>query len=74
MTNYDNMNYIAHNKTFTEKCDANEYSYALCRDYSRHVIEWKIMNVQKRENIVGGYYVWDLNSKSVVLEMAVFEL
>lgn len=68
--------YIVHSKTFQEKCDANEYSYALCREHSRHVKEWKIMNVNSKEyqeNVVGGYYVWDVvNSECVIQHPVIF--
>ena len=61
--------YYVNDKSFSERCDAREYSYQLCRQFSCENRRWKVINIKgKTDNMIDSYAVWSLDDKVVVYD------
>ena len=61
--------YYVNDKVFSEKCDAREWSYQLCREFAKDNSRWKVINIKgKTDNVIDSYAVWSLDDKQVVYD------
>ena len=66
--------YYVNDKQFKDKCTAREYSWQLCREFSKEVSTWKIVRIKstredcKSSPMIDSYGVYDIESREMVYE------
>lgn len=62
--------YHVNDKSFTQLCDATEYSWQLCYHFSKETPTWKIVRMKNASGIKS-YGVYDIEGKEMVYEAIV---